>query len=52
LRLLKEECLHFIECIKEDKTPFTDGEEGLRIVKVLEAAQKSLKQACPIKVTI
>jgi len=49
---LKEECLHFIECIKEDKTPFTDGEEGLRIVKVLEAAQKSLKQACPIKVTI
>ncbi|MCD6574169.1 Gfo/Idh/MocA family oxidoreductase [Candidatus Aerophobetes bacterium] len=49
---LKEECLHFIKCIREDKTPFTDGEEGLRIVKVLEAAQRSLKQNCSIEVRV
>ena len=33
---LKEELLHFIECIKERKTPRTDGYEGLRVLKVLE----------------
>ena len=49
---LKEECLHFIECIEEDKTPFTDGEEGFKVVKVLEAAQKSLKEGKEIKVCI
>lgn len=47
---LKEECRHFIECVREDKTPLTDGEEGLGIVKVLEAAQKSLKRGCPVEV--
>ncbi|ACI18519.1 Gfo/Idh/MocA family protein [Dictyoglomus thermophilum] len=33
---LKEELLHFIECVKERKTPRTDGYEGLRVLKVLE----------------
>ena len=41
---LKEECLHFINCIEENKTPLTDGKEGLHIVRVLEVAQKSLKE--------
>ena len=39
---LKVECAHFIECIVEGKTPVTDGENGLRVVKVLEAASQSL----------
>ena len=34
---------HFIDCIKNNKKPLTDGYSGLRVVKVLEAAQQSLK---------
>lgn len=40
---LKVECQHFLECIKSSKTPRSDGQDGLRVVKVLEAAQKSLE---------
>ncbi|HDP70015.1 MAG TPA: Gfo/Idh/MocA family oxidoreductase [Actinobacteria bacterium] len=40
---LRTECMHFIECIMERKIPLSDGRDGLRVVKVLEAAQKSLK---------
>ncbi len=39
---LKEELQHFIDCVKTRKTPKTDGEEGLRVLKVLESAEKSL----------
>lgn len=39
---LKVECSHFIECVKEGRKPLTDGYDGLRVVKVLEAAQRSL----------
>lgn len=39
---LKIECQHFIDCILENKVPLTDGENGLAVVKVLEAAQRSL----------
>ena len=41
---LHEECLHFIECVKNGQRPLTDGVEGLSVVRVLEAAQKSLKR--------
>ena len=41
---LKVETGHFIECVKERKTPLTDGQNGLTVVKVLEAAQKSLDE--------
>jgi predicted dehydrogenase len=40
---LERECLHFIECIREGKRPLTDGHSALRVVRVLEAAQKSLE---------
>lgn len=40
---LKKECEHFIRCIKDNKIPLTDGRNGLRVVKVLAAAQESLK---------
>jgi predicted dehydrogenase len=36
------ETAHFVECIAEGKRPITDGENGLRVVKVLEAASQSL----------
>ena len=39
---LKLECLHFLHCIANGKPPLTDGAEGLRVLKVLNAAQQSL----------
>lgn len=41
---LKAECQHFIDCIEQGKTPRTDGNEGLRVLKVLTASQESLDQ--------
>jgi len=41
---LRLECQHFIDCVRERKTPMTDGEAGLRVVRVLAAAQRSLEQ--------
>jgi UDP-2-acetamido-3-amino-2,3-dideoxy-glucuronate N-acetyltransferase len=40
---LEAECRHFIRCIEERITPLTDGEEGLRVLRILEACQKSLE---------
>jgi len=40
---LKTECQHFIESIEEGMTPLTNGRKGLELVKILEAASKSLK---------
>jgi UDP-2-acetamido-3-amino-2,3-dideoxy-glucuronate N-acetyltransferase len=39
---LRIECQHFVECIRERKAPITDGQDGLRVVRVLAAAQASL----------
>jgi predicted dehydrogenase len=39
---LKVECSHFLECIRSGKKPRTDGSSGLRVVRVLEAAQRSM----------
>jgi predicted dehydrogenase len=40
---LQIECQHFIDCIRSRKSPLSDGHDGLRVVKVLDAAQRSLK---------
>jgi len=40
---LRTECEHFIECVKSRKRPRSDGRDGLRVSKVLDAAQRSLK---------
>jgi predicted dehydrogenase len=40
---LRTEALHFIDCIENNKRPETDGQAGLRIVRILEAAEKSLR---------
>ena len=39
---LKLECQQFLNCIQNGRTPITDGEEGLRVLKVLKASQTSL----------
>lgn len=41
---LRLECSHFLECCDERRAPVTDGEEGLRVLEVLNAAQRSLDQ--------
>jgi predicted dehydrogenase len=41
---LKHEAAYFVQCIREDVTPFNDGHAGLRIVRMLEAADQSLRQ--------
>jgi len=40
---LKSECEHFIDCIVQRNTPKTDGNNGLRVLEVLELCQESLK---------
>ncbi|MEM8858259.1 MAG: Gfo/Idh/MocA family oxidoreductase [Chloroflexota bacterium] len=40
---LREECRHFLNCIATGETPRSDGENGLRVVQILEAADYSLK---------
>ncbi|NQU85860.1 MAG: Gfo/Idh/MocA family oxidoreductase [Mariniphaga sp.] len=39
---LREECQHFLNCIKTRKNPRTDGKESLNVLKTLTACQKSL----------
>jgi len=39
---LREECAQFVESIVSRRNPRTDGEEGLRVLRILEASQESL----------
>ena len=39
---LRVECRHFLDCITNHTRPTSSGEDGLNVVKILEAAQKSL----------
>jgi predicted dehydrogenase len=48
---LEVECCHFIECVVQGKRPLTDGASALRVVRVLEAAQRSLEnRGAPVDV--
>ena len=40
---LQREALHFIDCIQHNKQPETDGHAGLRLLGVVEAAERSLR---------
>jgi len=39
---LQEELRHFMECVLERKRPMTDGQEGLRVLRVLDEAERLL----------
>ena len=41
---LKAECEHFIDCVISRRNPKTDGQNGLRVLKILEACQDSLRK--------
>lgn len=42
---LGKECQHFIDCIRKNQRPLSDGYDGLKVVAILEAASESLKNA-------
>lgn len=44
---LKLELMHFLECIKERKTPLTDGEEGLKVLKILSSTTPHTSNPTP-----
>ncbi len=41
---LRLECRHFVDCIREGKQPLSDGHDGLNVVRVLEAMERSLSE--------
>jgi predicted dehydrogenase len=41
---LRVELDYFLDCVVNDRTPINDGAAGLRIVRLLEAADRSLKE--------
>lgn len=41
---LAMEAAHFAECVRTGKKPLADGDAGYRVVRMLEAAQESLKK--------
>jgi predicted dehydrogenase len=41
---LRAEALHFIRCVEAGERPITDGEAGLRVVRILEAATQSMAE--------
>ncbi len=41
---LRAECMHFLDCVRERRRPETDGENGLRVLRVLHAASESVKE--------
>jgi len=44
---LRRECKHFLACVESRKAPLSDGNEGLRVLRVLDACQRSLEEARP-----
>lgn len=50
---LRDECEHFLDCIRDRSVPASDGRDGLRVVRILEAASKSLQQnGAPVNVGV
>ncbi len=48
---LKLECAHFLECIVTRRTPRTDGVEGVAVLRVLDAAERSMTSGHPVSLT-
>lgn len=48
---LKLECQHFIDCLIHHRSPRSDGRDGLRVVRILQAAQESRnRNGEPVKI--
>jgi predicted dehydrogenase len=44
---LREECRHFLDCVRTGARPRTDGREGLRVMSVLDRASRFMDEARP-----
>jgi predicted dehydrogenase len=44
IEALRQELAYFVDCISNNDAPFNDGIAGLRVVKLLEAANQSVKK--------
>jgi predicted dehydrogenase len=44
IEALKQELAYFVDCISNDQAPSNDGAAGLRVVKLLEAANQSVRK--------
>jgi UDP-2-acetamido-3-amino-2,3-dideoxy-glucuronate N-acetyltransferase len=40
---LKLECQHFVDCVRDRAAPRTPGEEGVAVLQILQACQRSLQ---------
>lgn len=48
---LKNQCVHFLDCVKDGTRPLTDARNGLQVVKVMDAVQRSLeRRGAPVEV--
>jgi len=45
---LANECQHFLDCVASGTRPLTDGEEGVRVLRVLQAAETSMRGHRPV----
>jgi len=48
---LRVECEHFLECVKSRKQPRSDGQEGLRVLRILHKCQDSMENNRLVSVT-
>lgn len=49
---LRAECQHFLDCVATRTRPRTDGEEGVRVLSVLQLCQEALQQIAPRPVSM
>jgi len=45
---LRNECAHFLDCVATGRAPNSNAEEGLRVLTVLDACQRSLSSGQPV----
>jgi predicted dehydrogenase/acetyltransferase-like isoleucine patch superfamily enzyme len=48
---LRDECRHFLDCVATGARPRTDGAEGVRVLRVLQASERSMLDSRPVRVT-
>jgi len=46
---LRAECVEFLQAVATRRPPLTDGEEGLRVLRIINACQKSLETGMPVE---
>ena len=49
---LRNECLEFLECMESRRAPLSDGREGLRVLRVLNACQQSMESHQSVQLSV